>query len=425
MLALQNEALPPTLHFQQANPEINFEETPFYVVNQRQAWRRNGQARIAGISSFGVGGTNAHVIVAEAPELEASSESRPRQLIKLSAKTESALHVQIGNLAASLDAEGGKNPSRLLADVAHTLTFGRTDHNHRHFVVAGNSAEAIAKLRAAKPAKRQSHLVNSSSPIVFLFPGQGAQYLQMGRELYENEPMFREAVDTCATILQPILELDIRTVVYPDEDEQTNMAAAAQLAGTMLKQTSMAQPAIFTIEYALAQLWQSWGIEPSLMIGHSVGEYAAAVLAGVFELEDALTILAARARLMQSLPSGAMCAVLLSKAELEPHLSDDVELAANNAPGICVVSGTFDAIASFKERVAAADYRTVDLHTSHAFHSAMMEPILDEFAEIVARTTASHTTYPNYFDAYRSADRQPDVDPSQLLGSATASIGSV
>ncbi|HFC12717.1 MAG TPA: type I polyketide synthase, partial [Anaerolineae bacterium] len=373
VLALQNEELPPTLHFEQPNPEIDFVHSPFYVVNKRTAWQRGDKPRIAGISSFGVGGTNAHAIVQEAPLRERSSDGRKRQLLLLSAKTETALQTMADQLADAL-AQPEFTTNNRLADAAYTLTIGRTQHPYRRVVVAANSAEAIQKLR--DPAN-PTHSKQANPEIVFMFPGQGAQYPTMGRELYEGEPVFRAAVDHCAEILEPILGEDIRQMLYPSDP---NDPAAAD----KLKNTGNAQPAIFTIEYALAKLWLSWGVQPARMIGHSVGEFAAACLAGVFSVEDALLVIAKRAMLMRDLPGGAMRAVRLSAEDLTPYLGDGVALAAHNAPHICVVSGDYAAVNAFDQRMAALGLDTIELHTSHAFHSDMMLPMLDPFREIVA-----------------------------------------
>ncbi len=378
VLSLQNEKLPPVLHFERENPEIEFATTPFYVVDKLMDWQRNERPRIAGISSFGVGGTNAHVVVQEAPLPEPTGPSRPRQLLTLSAKTESALTLMCENLARWL----ALHPDSNLADVAWTLRVGRADHPIRTYIVAATHDEAIEKLQG----KVESRKLQGELPVTFLFPGQGSQFPEMGRELYENEAVFRETVNQCVAILEPLLGEDLLEILYPSRDGSRVDAAEK------LKNTGIAQPAIFVIEYALAKLWMSWGIQPARMIGHSVGEFAAACLAGIFSLEDALTVLANRARLMRDLPGGAMRAVRMSQVEVAPYLTDGVALAAANAPDISIVSGSYEAIERFDARLAAQDIVPIKLHTSHAFHSEMMEPILQPFHDIVAGVTLNAPT---------------------------------
>ncbi|MDX6694481.1 MAG: hypothetical protein QOF02_2084 [Blastocatellia bacterium] len=372
VLALKHREIPPSLHFEEPNPQIDFANSPFYVNNALREWRTDGHARRAGVSSFGIGGTNAHLILEEAPPVEASAETRPAQLLLLSARTETALEAATANLAASLK-ERADLP---LADVAYTLQVGRRSFNYRRAVVCRDIEEAVEVLETRDP---QRSLTNNGeaqdSPVVFMFPGQGAQYVNMGLELYRTEPLFREQVDRCAELLKPQLGLDLRSVLYPP-DAETEQAALR------LKQTLLTQTSLFVIEYALAKLWMEWGIEPQAMIGHSLGEYVAACLAGVFSLEDALLLVAARGRLMQQLPSGSMLAVPLAEEELLPLLAGaSLSLAAINGPTLSVVSGPHEAVEKLARQLNAqgVDYR--ELHTSHAFHSEMMEPILKPLAE--------------------------------------------
>ncbi|KAA3658818.1 MAG: aminotransferase class III-fold pyridoxal phosphate-dependent enzyme, partial [Chloroflexi bacterium] len=381
VLALQHEEIPPTLHYENPNPEIDFDSSPFYVVNKRTPWPKGDAPRRAGVSSFGVGGTNAHVVLEEAPETVQGSESRKRQLLMLSAKTEAALVAQAQNLATHLEASQVD-----LADVAYTLNVGRTEHNFRRVLVVQDVQDAISALQDKKQGAKHQLQMDEPS-LVFMFPGQGSQYVNMGLELYEQEPVFREAIDQCADILQPLLDVDMRVVLYPGGDD---LAASAE----KLKQTGLAQPAIFMVSYALAQLWESWGVQPDVMVGHSVGEFVAAALAGVFSLEDALTIIANRAQLMQDLPGGSMRAVRMTVKKLRPFLTSGISLAAHNAPGICIVSGPTEAIDAFDKRMAAQDLDTIQLHTSHAFHSEMMEPILAPFHDIVAQAKLNPPNLP-------------------------------
>jgi phthiocerol/phenolphthiocerol synthesis type-I polyketide synthase E len=374
-LALHHKRLPPSLHFESPNPKIDFASSPFHV-NQRPAeWRRGETPRRAGVSSFGIGGTNAHVVLEEAPAWETSSESRPAQLLLISAKTETALGKATSKLAAHLK----QNPALNLADVAYTLQTGRQEFRHRRMLVCrepGEAANALETPHAKRVFSRVSGQENP--PIAFMFPGQGAQHVNMGLELYEREPVFREQVNTGCEILRPHLGFDLRTVLYPT-------AGKAEKAQEQIAQTAVAQPALFTVEYALAQLWMSWGVRPEAMIGHSVGEYVAACLAGVFSVEDALNLVAARARMMQQLPGGRMLAVRLPENDVVSLLNEQISLAAVNAPSLCVVSGPVDAIEILERDLSRRGVACMALQTSHAFHSAMVEPILKPFVELVSR----------------------------------------
>ncbi|MFK7802578.1 MAG: amino acid adenylation domain-containing protein [Anaerolineae bacterium] len=374
ILSLQNETIAPTLHYTQANSEIDFENSPFYVADKAIAWPKNlDQPRRAGLSSFGVGGTNAHLILEEAPALRPTSGSRPRQLLLLSAKSATALEKQAENLANWLE----QNTDADLADVAYTLTVGRAQHIHRRVVAAADVDEAIKNLRNKKCGAK-AELRTAEPEIVFMFPGQGAQFVGMGRELYAGEPVYKDAIDHCAEILEGHLNLDMRDILYPADESDGD-------AAHQLKQTGLAQPAIFMVSYAQAMLWQSWGITPDLMVGHSVGEFVAATLSGVYSLPDALKLIAGRARLMQDLPGGSMRAIRMTEEELEPWLDmfEDVSLAAVNAPAVCIVSGPTDTIDRFDHALEAAEFETIELHTSHAFHSSMMDEILAPFDELV------------------------------------------
>ncbi len=384
VLALKHKTLPPTLHFNEPNPNINFADTPFYVNAELAPWQTDRLPRRAGVSSFGIGGTNAHVVLEEAPQLAPSGESRPWQLLLLSARSEAALAQATDNLAAHLQAKTAALPEsdlahRYLADAAYTLQVGRKSFKHRRVAICQSLADGAASLTALTPGAVFSDVSEiEDRAVAFLFPGQGAQYVHMGADLYQNEPLFREQVDHCATLLEPHLALDLRTVLFP-EPEQAETAAA------QLQQTAITQPALFVIEYALAQLWQSWGIRPQAMLGHSIGEYVAACLAGVFTLEEALALVAARGRLMQRLPEGAMLAVLAGEEAVRPFLTEAVSLAVVNVPEQCVMSGPTEAIAQVAEQLEAKGIETRRLRTSHAFHSSMMEPILDEFTDEVGQ----------------------------------------
>jgi acyl transferase domain-containing protein/acyl carrier protein len=372
VLALKHKQLPPSLNFTQPNPNIDFADSPFFVNTKLTEWPTHGTPRRAGVSAFGIGGTNAHVLLEEAPAVETrSGSSRPFQLLTLSTKTATALEAARVNLAGYLKRHAGIN----LADVAFTLQTGRRSFAHRLALVCRDAAEAAAALEAGDARQLHSDVRESSQtrPVVFMFTGQGAQYVQMARELYDTEVTFREDVDRCCEILKPHLQLDLRAVLYPP-------AERADEAGEQLKQTQLTQPALFVIEYALAQLWMRWGVRPAALIGHSIGEYAAACLAGVFTLEDALKVVVERGRLMQHAPHGAMLAVPLSEEELLPLLNGELSLAAVNAPSLCVVSGEVEAVEGLERGLVEKGLSCRRLHTSHALHSAMMEPLLATFA---------------------------------------------
>ncbi|MBE9004880.1 SDR family NAD(P)-dependent oxidoreductase [Fortiea sp. LEGE XX443] len=368
-LALHHKLIPPSLNFERPNPEIDFANSPFYVNTKLTEWNATSTPRRAGVSSLGIGGTNAHVVLEEAASvMKVQKQNRDYQLLVLSAKTDSALETATNNLAQHLR----QHPDLNLADVAYTLQVGRGVFNYRRAVVCQSTQEAINALENIDPQQVLTHFEEPiQRSITFMFPGQGAQYVDMGRELYQTELTFREEVDRCCVLLEPHLGLDLRSLIYPQESEK---AATEQL-----KQTQFAQPALFVIEYALAQLWMSWDISPQAMIGHSIGEYVAACLAGVMSLENALTLVAVRGRLMQQMSTGAMLSVSASAAEIQTFLNEDLALAASNAPSLCVVSGSHDAVDKIAEKLTEKGVECRRLHTSHAFHSYMMEPMLEPF----------------------------------------------
>ncbi|MDH3600478.1 MAG: acyltransferase domain-containing protein [Candidatus Tectomicrobia bacterium] len=375
VLALHHKVLPPTLHFEQPNPKIDFTNSPFVVHTTLTEWQTHGSPRRAGVSSFGIGGTNAHAILEEAPAVPiASSSSRPWQLLLLSARTSTALETMTGNLLKHLR----QHPDLNLADMAYTLQVGRKRFHHSRLLVCQTLDDATAALDTRPPDRVLTISQEMRSrPVVFMFSGQGAQYPDMGRELYRHEPVFRDTVDKYAAYLEPHLGRDIREMMYPDDAQRD--VAAQQLA-----QTSYTQPVLFVIEYALAQLWRSWGIEPKAMIGHSIGEYVAACLAGVFSPEDALMLVATRGRLMQEQPRGDMLAVPLTEEALQPFLDASLSLAAINGPAHCVVSGPADAITHVERRLSEQGIEAKRLQTSHAFHSDMITPMLQPFTDAVA-----------------------------------------
>jgi amino acid adenylation domain-containing protein len=383
-LMVRHGERPASLHCDTPNPECQFEDTPFVVNRERTAWA-SAEPRLGALSSFGFGGTNFHAIFEEGPTPASTPARRPWQLLRLSAKNAAALSTQQAELADALTAETS-NPL-LLADVAHTLDVGRNRHGHRAAVVAGTVGQAAERLRTGQ------HVVTGSSPIanphlVFTFPGQGAQHPGMGRRLYETEPVFRSAINQCADILLTEIGTDLRELLYPDGD--TGAAAEA------LRNTHLAQPAIFSVSYATAKLWISWGLAPDAMIGHSVGELVAATLSGVVSLDHALLIIAERGRLMQTMPSGGMLAVRISEDDVLPYLGDDVSVAGVNSPQVTILSGPHHALDSVRAHLEADGFGTTPLHTSHAFHSAMMDPVLTQFAQTVSRYPLNAPTIPFY-----------------------------
>jgi acyl transferase domain-containing protein/acyl carrier protein len=383
VLALEHREIPPSLGFATPNPAIDFADSPFYVNAELAPWDNDGTPRRAGVSSFGVGGTNAHVILEEAPAAGPASSSRPAQLLLLSARSTPALEAATDRLAAHLREAPDCSPGDL-ADVAHTLRAGRAVFRHRRAVVCRDAAGAAACLES-RDATRVVTGIDSEPrerPVVFLFPGQGAQYVGMGRGLYAGEPVFRREIDRCAELLRPHLGLDLRAVLDPPADQTAG-------AEERLGRTALTQPALFAVEYALAQLWMEWGVRPQAMIGHSLGEYVAACLAGVISLPDALALVAARGRLIESLPAGAMLSVPLPESELSPLLPAGAALAAVNEPERCVASGTAEALDELARRLDECGVAHRRLHTSHAFHSAMMEPALPELTALI-RSFALH-----------------------------------
>jgi amino acid adenylation domain-containing protein len=370
VLALSHRQIPPSLHFEEPNPEIDFAASPFYVNTRLAEWKANGTPRRAGVSSFGIGGTNAHAVLEEAPSRVPSGASRADQLLLLSARTPSALESVTDNLVRHLE----EHPEQALADVAYTTQVGRKVFGHRRALVCRDRADAVAALRARDPHRVLTLIQEGRDrPAAFLFPGQGTQHVGMGRELYDAEPAFRRALDLCAHLLVPHLGFDLRTVLYPPPE-------AAEESALRLAQTDLAQPALFAVEYALALLWQEWGVRPAAMLGHSIGEYVAACLSGVFTLGDALALVAARGRLMQGLPAGAMLAVPRPEEEVRELLGAALSLAAVNGPGFSVVSGPAEAVEALARKLGEEGVDCRRLHTSHAFHSAMMDPILPAFA---------------------------------------------
>ncbi|NEP49203.1 MAG: SDR family NAD(P)-dependent oxidoreductase [Moorea sp. SIO3C2] len=401
VLQLQNHKIAPSLHFNQPNPYINWSELPVQVATKLTSWETNGKSRIAGVSSFGFSGTNAHIVLEEAPtevriqKLEVRSEEeyieRSLHLLTLSAKTETALNVLVSSYQNYLTI----HPEVRIADICYTANTGRTHFNHRLAVVAPDRQELVEKLRQHNKKEEvagvySGKLLNNTttSPIAFLFTGQGSQYVNMGRQLYQQALTFREVINQCAEILSSVetfKETSLLEILYPSEADKSN--------SFLLDRTAYTQPALFAVEYALAKLWESWGIKPDVVMGHSVGEYVAATIAGVFSLEDGLKLISARGKLMQQLPAGGeMVSVMASQSKVREILNRislgyKVTIAAINGPESIVISGESEAI---KNVINSLDYfgiKTKKLQVYHAFHSPMMEPMLAEFETVAKEIT--------------------------------------
>ena len=394
-ISLSKATLPPLAQFNAPNPNIDFANSPFYINREAGPWRSDGPRR-AGVSAFGVGGVNAHIVMEEAPVPPAPTPSlRSAQLLCLSARSEAALRATIENLARFLRS----HPEVRLGDIAYTLAVGRKAFDQRAVFVCSDAADAAAKLLSANvPTKKMA--TAKRLEVAFLFPGQGSQFAGMGSALYATEPLFRRQVDECAEILRPQLGCDIRDVLYPAD-------VASPEAAERIQQTQFAQTGLFVTEFAMAKLWQEWGIEPVAMAGHSIGEYVAAVLAGVMSREDALRLVNLRGRMMQAMPRGGMVGVRLGEAELQPYLSAQISLAALNAPKLSVLAGPLDAIERLEQRLTLDSAPFRRLRTSHAFHSSMMDPMLAAFEAEVAKVSLHRPSRP-YVSSFTGTWIQPE-----------------
>jgi acyl transferase domain-containing protein len=422
VLALKHRLIPPNLHFTKPNPEIDFENSPFYVVNRPTEWKSHQYPLRAGVSSFGIGGTNAHVILEEAPGAQSAGrkahgaysqgrggvsppdKSRQYQLILLSAKTESALTGMTENLAEYFK----KNPAINLADAAYTLQVGRQDFPFRWMAVCSGPDEAIDILSSKEPGKARSFYTKKEKKVIFMFPGLGSQYVNMGWDLYKTEPVFREESDRCFKILDSLVDYDIKEILYPGcrggSPCPPNDCAGSPgqgdhrgspLQSDQINHFEVAQLVIFILEYALAKLIMKWGITPHAMIGYSFGEYAAACLSGVFSLEDALKLVVSRGKLIGQLPPGAMLSVPLPVEELEPLLAghDGLALAIDNGSS-SIIAGENEKVDAFERKMKSKRYVCTRLPASHALHSPMMEPIVKEHEKIAAQVTLNKPRVP-------------------------------
>lgn len=371
-LALHHRQMPPSLNFESPNPAIAFEGSPFLVNDRLTDWPRGPQPRRAGVNSLGVGGTNAHAVLEEAPTRPASDASDwPFQPLVISARSKAALDGQAARLAAHLRA----HPEQPLADVAWTLKEGRRAFEKRRVIVAETHEEAARLLEGADPRRVWTHDHLGDAPeVVFMFPGGGAQYAGMARDLYETEPEFADWMDRGLAILQPKLDYDIRALWLPERGAEAEAEAR-------LKRPSVQLPLILIVEYALAKLYQSWGVKPAALVGHSMGENTAACLAGVMSFEDCIGLVHLRGTLFDTVPPGGMLSVPLEEAALAPYLTGDLDMASVNAPGLCVVSGLDAALAALAERLATDGVETQRIAIDIAAHSRMLEPILQRFGD--------------------------------------------
>ena len=374
-LMLHHRQIPPVANFRAANPKFDFAASPFHVPTELMAWPSGSGPRRAGVSSFGVGGTNVHLVMEESPARPETQAAPGPHILPVAARSPEALDTMRAQLANYLESD-----RPVLGDLAFTLQEGRHAFPYRYAVACMDSDDAVTQLR--RPLAKPRPAPEDPPPVVFMFPGQGSQYPGMGSDLYAAEPVFREWIDRGAAILQPLLGLDINTLLcFGDvSDEQ---------AARALRETRLTQPALYLTQVATAQLWIARGIQPAAMIGHSVGEFAAATIAGVMDFEAGLSIIAARGRLMQDQPEGAMLSVRADLADIENLLDGSVEIAARNAPRLCVLAGSFDAVAAMEQKLEKAGIPNSRLHTSHAFHSRMMDPVTAPLQEEVRAFTLS------------------------------------
>ncbi|WP_179090402.1 non-ribosomal peptide synthetase/type I polyketide synthase [Paenibacillus sp. FSL R7-0337] len=376
-LALKNKSIPASLHYKSPNPHINFSHSPFYVNSTLSEWVSGDQPRRAGVSSFGIGGTNCHLVLQEASDVEQPSpDSHSWKVFPLSAQTPTALDTMTENLAQFLQS----NLSLDLSDVAYTLQVGRRSFPYRRMFVCNDAAEACSALTPVSGTSEyrdydQRKLHSSfagkmAKKKIFMFPGHGAEYLNMGRELYEQEPAFRKHLDRCFELVS-LMATDVRSVLYPESD-------LIDQAEQLLKRTELAQPILFSFEYALSRMLAEWGVEPDMMIGYSLGEYAAACYSGVFSLEDTIRLLLCRGRLMQQVPKGAMLSIPLPEEAVIPLLSDGLSLSVDNGTS-CIIAGTEEAIANFELTMKQNKQMCTRINIAHAGHSAMMDGILQSY----------------------------------------------
>lgn len=410
VLALQHEAIPPHLHLKEINPYLSLDDSRIEIGTYLRPWKRREGPRFAGISSFGFGGTNAHIVISDAPRVDVTASpgnmERPRHVLALSAKSETALQELAYRIGETLDLAKGT-----LADITFTANTSHSPFEHRLAIQADSIDELKNGLDEFLSSTESSLMTaglskpGARSKIAFLFTGQGSQYAGMGKGLYETQPVFRDALDQCAAILRPLLDRPILDVLFAPDDDPT------------IHQTTFTQPAIFSFEYALAQMWLSWGIQPDALIGHSIGEYVAACLADVFTLQDALKYIAARSKLMGGLPQSGIMAAVFADAEqvamaLKPY-EEKVAIAATNSPDNIVISGEKTAIDAVLHELSKLGIASKPLTVSHAFHSPLMDPILDSFESVAHEVQFDSPRIPLVSNLTGEF-----VAPGQILGAA-------
>jgi acyl transferase domain-containing protein len=409
VLALKHAQIPKSLNFENLNSKIHLKDSPFYVNTQLSPWKNNAYPRRAGVSSFGLGGTNAHVVLEETPEgtrglapLSDQQPSKQYQLVLLSAKTPSALDRTSANLVEFFK----QNPEIHLADTAYTLQVGRKAFQYRKMLVCRGKKEAIALLASNSKKVQTFYSKQEHRPVIFMFPGQGDQYINMGIDLYRTEPLFRQEIDRCFEILKPLMGTDPKEILYPgvgrggfpnppSPGNSPLERGAPQGWGVSpdINQTKTTQPLVFVFEYALTKLLINWGITPRAMIGYSLGEYTAACISGVFSLEDALKLVFTRGKLMQEAPAGAMLSVPLTEPELTPLLNKDISLAIINGPS-CIVAGAKHAIDAFENQMKQKRLLCMQVNMGHAAHSSLMNIIKDEYQNQLEKVTLNKPQIP-------------------------------
>ncbi len=386
VLALKHRLIPPCLHFEAPNPNIDFENSPFFVVRSLKPWDNNEYPLRAGVNSFGIGGTNAHIVLQEAPKRQEYYPSRKWKIFMLSAKTEAALARTTKDMIEFLK----KSPDLDLADIAYTLQLGRREFQNRRMVVGSNTDKIIEALSSTSSTGLGNLWTTPPNeddmPVIFMFSGQGSQYVNMGLELYQEESSFRQEIDKCIGILEPIIGCSIKNILYPMGDLKE--------AKEKIDSVVYSGPTKFVFEYALAKLLMKWGILPQAMIGHSFGEYLVACLSGVFSLEDALSLVVLRGRLMDGLPAGTMMGVPLAEKELKPLLGKEISLAAVNAPSLSIVSGPLEEMKVLEKKLNKRGVECLTINFPRASHSHMTESILAEFEEYIKQKTLSPPRIP-------------------------------
>ncbi|RCX18352.1 acyl transferase domain-containing protein [Anaerobacterium chartisolvens] len=404
VLALKNKKIPPSLHFTEPNPQIDFENSPFYVNSELKEWNTDGIPRRAGVSSFGMGGTNVHIILEEAPKVRPSGISRAVQMLVLSAKTAVALENATDNISTYLN----ENPTVNLADAAYTLQIGRQPFSYRRAIICSSWEDALDAIEKKDSRRVLTGYYEGNPSLAFMFPGLGEQYPGMAKELYRDEPVFRKYADRCMEILKETVKVDLREILFPKEiqvnkaEQKSDSVSQPGASRTdfrkllnrgnevkdevaeRLDRPSLGYPAIFIIEYSLARMLMEWGIYPQAMIGHSIGEYVAACLAEVFSLEDALKVVSIRGKMIEELPGGSMLAVMLPEQELKTYLVKGVSISIINGPASCVIAGGIEAVNKMESLLLSKAIACRRVQATHAFHSEMMEPVMESFAGIIS-----------------------------------------